>query len=208
VPETPAWLPDSTASSDGTLAGTRRARGEDMLRRILDAGRATFRALSYEGARVDDIVAEAGISHGAFYLYFRNKEDLLHRIAVDCAARLRGLAADLDAMPRPIEEAEFREWVGRFVAAYQDDGPVIRVWMDNRDADPLMQALANDALGPMTEALGGIVDPDTASQVGEPLAGAAMLSLLERLSSYFATIDPAAVTATTTRLLFGVTSAG
>jgi AcrR family transcriptional regulator len=198
MPETPTWLPDSQ----------RRGRGEEMVRRILEAGRTTFRTLSYEGARVDDIVKEAGISHGAFYLYFRNKEDLLHRVAVDCAATLRQLAADLDAMPRPITEPDFRAWVERFVAAYHDNGPVIRVWMDNKDGDPLMQALANDALGPLTQALAHAVDAETAERVGDELAGLAMLSLLERLSSYFATIDANAVTITSTRLLFAATSAG
>ena len=196
MPETPAWLPDSS----------RRGRSEEMVRRILDAGRATFRTLSYEGARVDDIVKEAGISHGAFYLYFRNKEDLLHRVAVECAAALRELAADLEAMPRPITEPAFREWIDRFVATYHADGPVIRVWMDNKDADPLMQALANDALGPLTQALAHVVDAETAERAGDQLAGLAMLSLLERLSSYFVTIDPHAVSLTSTRLLFAATS--
>jgi AcrR family transcriptional regulator len=197
MPEIPAWLPDPP----------RPVRGEDMMRRILDAGRASFSTLSYEGARVDDIVTEAGISHGAFYLYFRNKEDLLHRLAVDCAAAIRQLTEDLAALPRPIDREQLRAWIASFVAVYQQDGPVIRVWLDNKDADPLMQALANDSLGPLARALARLVEPDTVAAVGEDLAGLAMLSMLERLSSYFATIDGSVVTATTTRLLFATTVA-
>jgi AcrR family transcriptional regulator len=204
MPELPAWLP-AVSDDEGGTGSARRVRGDEMVRKILDAGRVTFRANSYEGARVDDIVHAAGISHGAFYLYFRNKEDLLRRMAVECAARLQQLAGDLDAMPRPIQPEPFAAWIDAFVSLYHDDGPVIRVWLDNRDMDPLMQALANDSLGPLTRALAAIVDPATAEEVGSPIAGLAMLSMLERFSSYFATIDPTVVTGTTTRLLFATT---
>jgi AcrR family transcriptional regulator len=176
-----------------------------MERRILEAGRITFRKYSYEGARVDDIVEHAGVSHGAFYRYFRNKEDLLHRMAVDCGARLAVLTAELTSMRRPVDRDEFADWVTRFVAAYHEDGPVIRVWMDNRDADPLMQALASDSLGPLARALAGLVDPETASAVGESMTGVGMLAMLERLNSYFADLDHGLVAATATRLLFAAT---
>lgn len=172
----------------------------------MTAGRTTLRRYSYERARVDDIVEEAGISHGAFYLYFRNKEDLLHRMAVECAATLRHLTAELDAMPRPVQPEVFRAWVEAFVEAYHDDGPVIRVWLDNRDADPLMQSLANESLGPLTRALAAVVDPHTSQVVGADIAGLSMLALLERLSSYFVDIDLDAVTDTASRLMYAATA--
>ena len=59
------------------------------------------------------------------------------------------------------------------------------MWLDNRDADPLMQALANDSLGPLAQALAAVIDPDAcraASISASPASG--MLSMLERLSSY------------------------
>ena len=40
----------------------------------------------------DDIVRAARTSHGTFYLYFTNKEDLLRALAVDCAHDLTALA--------------------------------------------------------------------------------------------------------------------
>ena len=127
--------------------------------RILEAGRACFRIYGYSGARVDDIVEIAGISHGAFYLYFRNKEELLHRMAVDCAERLRELTAELAGLARPLTRDALNQWVANFVAVYHEDGPVIRVWLDNRDPDPLMQSLANDSLGPLAAALAGLGRP-------------------------------------------------
>jgi AcrR family transcriptional regulator len=193
MPEAPSWLPP------------RRARGEETVRKILDAGRECFGRYGYARSRVDDIADLAGVSHGSFYLYFRNKEDLLHRLAVDCGTTLRALTAELEEMPRPLDPDALREWVTKFIAAYQADGPVIRIWLDNRDADPLMHELANSSLGPLSAALAKIVAPDLAAALDDGLAGLGLLSMLERLSSYLrdAPQDHAAETAA--RLLFATT---
>ena len=62
------------------------------MRRLLDAGLRVFARRGYHAARVDDIVRAARTSHGTFYLYFTNKEDLLRALAVDCAHDLTDLA--------------------------------------------------------------------------------------------------------------------
>jgi AcrR family transcriptional regulator len=183
-----------------------RGRGEETVRRILEAGRECFRSYGYAAARIDDIVAIAGTSHGSFYLYFRNKEDLLHRLAVECAEQLRELTAALEGLPRPVRPDDLESWVSRFIALYQQDGPVIRVWLDNRDADPLMQALANDSLGPLAKALGAVIDPALAEEVDDGMAALSLLSLLERLSSYLRDDVPVHLaTATAARLIFATT---
>ena len=202
VPEPPKWV--SAGAAAPPRAG--RGRGEETVRRILAAGRECFRTHGYAGARIDDIVTVAGTSHGAFYLYFRNKEDLLHRLAVECGAQLRDLASALEALPRPVSQDDLAAWVVRFVALYQQDGPVIRVWLDNRDADPLMQALANDSLGPLAQALSHVVDPAFGEQLDEGMAGLGLLSMLERLSSYLRDDVPEHLaTATAARLMFATT---
>jgi AcrR family transcriptional regulator len=198
VPDPPKWV---TAGAAASRAG--RGRGEETVRRILEAGRECFRIYGYAAARIDDIVAIAGTSHGAFYLYFRNKEDLLHRLAVECGARVRELTGSLEALPRPVRPDELEAWVADFVALYQQDGPVIRVWLDNRDADPLMQALANDSLGPLAEVLGAVIDPELGEQLDVGMGGLSLLSMLERLSSYLRDDIPEQLaTATAARLIF------
>ena len=63
----------------GTPAQNRelRAQGRKTMRRLLDAGMRVFAERGFHAARVDDIVRAARTSHGTFYLYFANKEDLL-----------------------------------------------------------------------------------------------------------------------------------
>ena len=43
-----------------------------------------FADRGFHAARVDDIVRSARTSHGTFYLYFTNKEDLLRALATEC----------------------------------------------------------------------------------------------------------------------------
>jgi AcrR family transcriptional regulator len=139
-------------------------------------------------------------------LYFRNKEDLLHRLAVECGAQLRELAAELDRLPRPLRPADLEAWVASFVGLYQQDGPVIRVWLDNRDSDPLMQALANDSLGPLAEALAAVIDPALSESLDERMGGLGLLALLERLSSYLRDdVSEALAVTTAARLIFATT---
>ena len=66
------------------------------------AGMAVLAGKGYHAARVDDVVTEAGVSHGTFYLYFANKEALVLALAERCAADLGGLVArlgDISAEP-------------------------------------------------------------------------------------------------------------
>src|SRR5215472_11614170 len=65
-----------------------RAQGRQTLRNLLEAGLAEFDERGFQAVRVDDIVRRAQISHGTFYLYFSNKEDLFK-------ALLRGALHDM-----------------------------------------------------------------------------------------------------------------
>ena len=187
----PAWLPARDPQGRRAAGRTLRVQGEDTVRRLLDAGRAAFAQHGYSAARVDDVVEVAGTSHGTFYLYFRDKEDLLHRLAIECGAELDRLTAALDALDDPVGDAELRAWVAEFVAAYPAHVSVIRVWLERRDLDPLMQVLANDTLGGLAEALHRRIDPDLFAVVDPGIATLALLSLLERLSAYAQSSDGA-----------------
>jgi len=56
---------------------------------ILDAARAVFRELGFETATVRDIIRRTGLSVGAFYNYYRSKEEVIAALADDGARRFR-----------------------------------------------------------------------------------------------------------------------
>jgi AcrR family transcriptional regulator len=187
----PAWLPARDPLGRPAAGRTLRIQGEDTVRRLLDAGRQAFANHGYAAARIDDVVAIAGTSHGTFYLYFRNKEDLLHRLAIECGDELGLLTTELEALPHPLDRAPLAEWVASFVRAYRRHSSVIRVWLERRDLDPLMQALANDTLGALATAIQHRLDPEVADRVGSGVATLGVFSLLERMSGYLETSDGA-----------------
>ena len=59
-----------------TAARPRRTESEPVRRaQLLRAARKVFRAKGYDGASVSEIVREAGVAQGTFYLYFPSKRD-------------------------------------------------------------------------------------------------------------------------------------
>lgn len=73
---------------------------------ILDAAYALFTANSFSSTAIDDVVKRAGIAKGTFYLYFRDKYDLLDQIIA-----YRSTLALKDAWHRLLEERESRDMI-------------------------------------------------------------------------------------------------
>lgn len=67
---------------DGRSRGRRQQESERRRQRILDAARHCFGELGFAGARVETIAAEAGVSSGLLYQFFRGKEHLFE-VVVD-----------------------------------------------------------------------------------------------------------------------------
>jgi TetR/AcrR family transcriptional regulator, transcriptional repressor of bet genes len=70
----------------------------------------------YRNLSVDDVCAEAGLSKGAFYTYFDQKQDLLIALLDDDAAGLSDLVSDAAGQAGGIEQ------IRRFVATLVDRG--------------------------------------------------------------------------------------
>jgi AcrR family transcriptional regulator len=75
-----------------------RARGRNTKRRLLDAGETVLATKGYHATRVDDVVKLARTSHGTFYLYFSNKEELFRALAAEVAEEMQSLAEALEPL--------------------------------------------------------------------------------------------------------------
>jgi AcrR family transcriptional regulator len=161
-----------------------RARGQRTMRRLLDAGVTVFASRGYHSARVDDIVKAAKTSHGTFYLYFANKEDLFQALLTDVADELAGLTASLGAIgPDDAGRAELRSWLARFADMYEHYGPVIRTWTEAELDSSEAGRIGTDVLGELTAALAERIEAiDT--DVDPQLAAMATAAMIERFN-YF-----------------------
>jgi AcrR family transcriptional regulator len=154
------------------------------MRKLFDAGMRVFAERGYHAARVDDIVRAARTSHGTFYLYFANKEDLLRALAIDCADDLATLADRVGPItPDEHGFAELRAFLAEFVATYRRYGPVIRAWMEDQVADAEIDRLGVKAFTAIGARLGERMrDVGAVTDETEPAAVGALMAMLERFN--------------------------
>jgi AcrR family transcriptional regulator len=96
---------------------------------ILDAARAVFREMGFEAATVRDIIRRTGLSVGAFYNYYRSKEEVIAALADDGARRFRPIlhaeylkASDFESYLRGAITAYF-EFIAAEVAELGKNNP-------------------------------------------------------------------------------------
>ena len=128
------WLQE-----DGALEAN--DSGNRALAALLASGRDVFIARGYHNTRVDDLVAAAGVSHGAFYRYFRNK-DALARILT--ARAMRATGTTLLEIPDVFDDESaakgaLRRWLRRYHAAQASEAAMLRVWVDAALQDPALR---------------------------------------------------------------------
>jgi len=168
-----------------------RTQGRRTRKRLLDAAAVVLSDKGYHATRVDDIVRRARTSHGTFYLYFANKEDLFHALAVQCADEMTALAAELGPVssgPEGLEE--LRSWLGRFLATYRRYGPVIRAWMEDQAIDRSLRRLGRRAFADITGSLVQRLAEGRAAHLADPeMAAAALLAMIERFTYFVSSRD-------------------
>lgn len=73
------------------MANRRVLQREETRRRLYEAALAVFRRDGVEGARIEDVVTQVGVSRGSFYFHFPTKEDVLVLAYAHARARTEGV---------------------------------------------------------------------------------------------------------------------
>jgi AcrR family transcriptional regulator len=178
----------------GKDARTLRPQGLRTRAKLLDAAMTVLAEKGYHSARVDDIVKAAEVSHGTFYLYFANKQELLVALAEDCATEMTGVVAGLgEVAPGAAGRAELRTWLADFVATYRRFGVVIRAWMEDTVNDRGLVGLGEETFGVVAASLVQRVEESGQWAGRDPaLNAAALLALIERFTYYLTSRAPSA----------------
>jgi AcrR family transcriptional regulator len=123
--------------------------GNRALTALLASGRDVFVTRGYHGTRVDDLVEAAGVSHGAFYRYFRNKDELARILT---ARAMRAAGTTLMEIPDVLPDDDaairgtLRRWLRRYHGVQAPEAAMMRVWLDAALQDP---ALRGDLAPPL-----------------------------------------------------------
>jgi AcrR family transcriptional regulator len=104
------------------------AQGRQTVRKLLEAGLAEFDERGFQAVRVDDVVRRARTSHGTFYLYFANKDDLFRALLRDALHDMQIITDDFPVVTRnEAGKAALRAWVLKFCDTYSAHATVIRI---------------------------------------------------------------------------------
>ncbi len=169
--------------------GPLRRQGVETRAKLLDAAVPALAENGYHATRVDDIARMAGVSHGTFYLYFSNKEDLFRTLAERCADEADALAESLGVVDSgPTGVATLRAWLAEFLDFYRRYGVVIRAWAENQVTDRALGRLGSASFERITTTLqasmargpGGGTAGDSRRRL--ELRSVALLAMIERFA--------------------------
>ncbi len=161
-------------SGVGDPPGLRAAHVRDTRRALLTAARELFAANGFQATRTQEIVQRAGLTRGALYHHFRDKEDLFRavyeEVTAEVTASLRRRSEDRHVSAWDLFEANSEVYLDAASTnpAYRQivliDGPAVLGWnsLSARGTDPPIRSWATcrDAVAE------GVLEP----QPVEPLA--------------------------------------
>ncbi len=108
-------------------AGPRRKKSEETRRKIIEAGRETFRRKGYHDTRVSEIIATTGLGHGTFWLYFRDKEELLRVLVEEMLVEFVDESL-VDQLTQGRQDhrslSDVEEIISRVVQVFEDNQPL------------------------------------------------------------------------------------
>lgn len=144
-----------------------------------------FAKRGYHAARVDDIVKLAHASHGTFYLYFENKEEVFNTLTGEVALSMVALADRFPAFGAGHEgRDQLRAWLEEFAALYRGAAPVLRAWTAAEMAGDEVGRLGNEALATFMQAIEARFRTANTPGVDPRAAAMAVVAMIERAHYY------------------------
>jgi AcrR family transcriptional regulator len=163
-------------------------QGRQTMQRLLQAGLAVFAEMGLQATRVEDIVRRAQTSHGTFYLYFANKDDLFRTLLQDALHDIAIVTGEFPVVTsNDAGKAALRRWVQHFSDIYLRHGTVLRIVSQ---AELVEEDVYGDGLQLMFRLAEAMTQGMTAARKatdGEPpphaeLTAVACLMMLERVN--------------------------
>lgn len=115
---------------------------ENTRQKLLAAALDLFGEKGYSATTIDDIVEAAGASRGTYYLYFKNKGEIVTELAEEYTAATEALLPKLAELEDPSRD-HLRRWLKSYVDLVNDHQVTIRASMQAEGGAPEMRA-AND----------------------------------------------------------------
>lgn len=126
---------------------------------ILDSAYELFTSKSFAGTSIDDVVRKAGIAKGTFYLYFKDKYDLMDRIVAHKSLSI--LREALDGLEQE------KQSLGNEMSFTQQMLFLVNRIMDYMQENKELLALVDKKLSKCIGSFASLSDAETAQKVTE-----------------------------------------
>jgi len=165
---------------------------------LIKAAVEIFQRDGYAKARVSDIVGSCGLSQGAFYLYFKSKEEVLRRIMRDFMEQINTVLEDVTAVfgGGSGEEvlASFARFLEKVLLVHQKNiGAAEIIWREGFGHGGIFAELFNEIYSYFLEIVRQRMDEAAAKGFIRPEntedAALFLVSMFERSSFYYLVVN-------------------
>jgi TetR/AcrR family transcriptional regulator, transcriptional repressor for nem operon len=171
-----------TILPNGARLKTSRVNVEKNRENLLSAASRGFRRKGFEGVKVAELMQEVGLTHGAFYNYFKSKDDL---VASACDASLKHQSDRVRGMKTTSSKeagTELTAYIECYLSQASRDTPESACLFPSLAADVSRQGEAvrtafSEGLHDYLDAMGDLTDPGRPEN-GLPHNAVALLSTL------------------------------
>ncbi len=83
---------------------------------LINAAVKIFQQKGFQKTRISDIVSEAGLAQGTFYLYFESKEAIFRQITLDHSSRFAQVFKETEVLFGGKDTSDLRQNISRFLS--------------------------------------------------------------------------------------------
>jgi AcrR family transcriptional regulator len=133
-------IPNQKDIESGCRLTNRQREALETRKSIIEASRKLISERGFDAVSMDDIAAEAGVSKGSFYTYFRHKEDIIYELNKQDFYILSDTVSGMDA---PLME-RMEYYCVQFMSGIERGGiQICRQWIRNNVSPTPIEAIGN-----------------------------------------------------------------
>jgi AcrR family transcriptional regulator len=117
-------------------AGIREEQRNLTRQRLLGAALTCFEQHGYAATTIEDVVAEAEVARGTFYLHFDNKLELVRALSDEVQPAVGALYEQLDRLLTNPDRAAIREWMVEALGWFDAHRTMVLVWQELAVSEP------------------------------------------------------------------------
>lgn len=125
---------------------------------IIESALKLFEEKGYHNTKISDIVQDAGMAQGTFYLYFKSKEDMFRQVAEACLDEIVGaLAQGSSGTEDSGEDRMLHRIIRQTLVIYYENRTILNIINQHGSASPEIADISKHFYGKMASVIKGML---------------------------------------------------